>query len=556
MKNLRYIFLALILMQGALAYAKSSVPNVSKRFKNVPLSEVVSTLEKKTKFTIEYNPEDVDGSKLINTSFKQTRLTTVIKKLFGKDYTVKVKSKTKTVIITKKEVPAPTPSPQPSVAPQKEPDLNTEGVVTMAASEEQRQQNIDSIRRTTTLNTVSRLDSVMKITPRKVKQPAAEQPMPKYARCSHRLIAGVGAGYGEVLKHGHAAAQGDLNYAFFFTENWGVSVGLGLDYYRSLHKYSNAYDKVDYTDTDEEPEAVFRVREENMKLYHTLFVVDLPIMLQMEYPVKNVFLYGSVGARFGFPILHSTSLTGDQIQTGYYAKWDLTLEDMHEYGTTPISERGTFPVKTLTIAPQAEFGVAIPVREDLAVGIGAYGNVSVWNEKDVLPWQVGAKVSLRWSKPAKTKPLPTVYETITVQDTTWTVREIIDTIRTVRYDTIMHPAEAIAKVMEMSIIWFDLDKTIPKLDPPDMLDEIAAILVANPEQRIEVNGHTCDLGSKTYNEDLSMRRAQAVVDLLVQKGVRPDQMVVHAYANSKPYYSKSHDRILDRRVEIKPIIVE
>jgi len=558
MKHTFFYVILLLLLLPIVAEAASSMPEITKKYKNVPLSEVLQGLEKKTKYKIVYDPNEVDESKMINTTFKRTRLSSVVKRLMGKNYDVKAKTKTKTITVTKKPEPQRQPQPQRQAQPQQLNPLTT----TIAATEEQRLQNIDSIRQTIHLETVSHLDSTMKITSRKVKQPAEKQPEPKYAHCSHRIIAGAGVGYGEVIKNGSVAALGDVNYAFFFNDNWGVSVGLGIDYYQSQHNYNRDYVVHGYKDSDTEPEAELHVRESNMRNQHHLLTVNMPIMLQMEYPIASsssrpLAIYASVGPRIGYPVTHTNHLVGDRTQYAYYKKWDLTLENMHEYGTTPVDEKKDFDVKIPTIAPHAEVGVAIGVKENLAIGVGAYGNVSVWNEGDYLPWQVGAKVSVRWRKNVKPQPLPTVYETITVKDTTWTYSERIDTIRTIEYDTIMHPAaQAIAKVMERSIIWFDLDKTIPKLDPIDMLDEIAAILVENPEQRIEVNGHTCDLGGRAYNENLSMRRAKAVVKLLIEKGVRPEQMEIHAYANSQPYYSKVHDRYLDRRVEIVPIINE
>jgi len=554
----KFVVSLLILCSPLFVWAASSVPTITKSFKQTPLAEVVQKLEKKTKYTIAYDENEVDGNKMVTASFKQTRLNSVVKRIFGKGYDVKVQAKTKTITVSKKVVAQPSQSAQPVqlVQPVESPQAIT---TTMAATDEQRQQNIDSIRQTVKIETHSRIDSVMTVTERKAKQPAAEQPDPKYLHCSHRIIAGLGVGYGEVVKYGSVAGLGDVNYAFFFTENWGVSLGLGVDYYQSMRTYNDDYTIKGYQDTDTEPQADLQVSDRNMREWYHLLTINVPVQVQMEYPLpsttKPMWLYGSVGPRFGYPAVHTHRLKGDRTQVGYYEKWDLTLKNMHEYGARSVDEQSSFPVQKLTIAPHAELGVAIGVRENLAIGVGAYGNVSVWNEPDYLPWQVGAKVSVRWRKNVKPQPLPTVYETIVVKDTTWTYKQIVDTIRTIQYDTIMHPAaQAIQKVMERSIIWFDLDKTIPKLDPIDMLDEIADILIENPDQQIEVNGHTCDLGKKAYNEKLSLRRAQAVVKLLVEKGVRPEQMIVHAYANSQPYYSKIHDRYLDRRVEIVPVI--
>lgn len=543
-----------LLLWAVSVTAASSIPTITKRYKQVPLTEVLKGLEKKTHYTIVYNPNEVDGQRLITATFKDARLTSVVKRVFGKKYDVKLKKRIITVSLkpdpitttsqpqqaSTKTVPAPAPVAQDTMPK----------IVAMVGE--------DTVYQTQKTQLVSHWDTTMTVLEKKNKRPASVQPTPKYAHCSHHLIFGLGMGYGEVYQHGHVAAQGDVSYAFFWNDNWGVSIGLGADYYHSLHAYDNTSVVADYMDSDTEPEGEIRIHERNMKDHLRLLTLNIPLMLQMEYPLNSkrstldAKLYASLGIRIGYPLLHQTARTGDVEKTGYYEKWDLVLHDMHEYTATSVDEKCTFSTKTITLAPQAEVGVAFPVRDDLAVGVGVYANVNTLNKNDYLPWQVGAKVSVRWHQPVKTKPLPIVYEEYSVWDTTYTVREVIDTIQVLHYDTVP-AAQKIVEVMEKSIIWFDLNDIRPKLDPADMLDELASILVAHPEQQIEVNGHTCDLGSKSYNEQLSMKRAQAVADLLIEKGVRPEQLQVHGYANSKPYYSKSHDRVLDRRVEIVPI---
>ena len=52
-----------------------------------------------------------------------------------------------------------------------------------------------------------------------------------------------------------------------------------------------------------------------------------------------------------------------------------------------------------------------------------------------------------------------------------------------------------------------------------MLDEAVEILKANPEVKVEVQGHTDNVGDAGYNLDLSQRRAQSVAGVLISQGV-------------------------------------
>lgn len=556
MKAKKVILTFMVLWLSMQVFGASNMPSITKQYKNVPLSEVLRGLEKKTKYTIIYNPEEVDGQRLITSNFKDARLTYVIKRLMGKSFDVKVKGKIITIsLIPPQEDPASTPSKaadKESSNPVVAPTEPTPEIVSMVGE--------DTVYRSYTAQEVTRYDTIWKITKRKEQRPTLLQPTPLYANCSHHIFAGMGMGYGEVYRHGHVAATGDFNYAFFFKENWGVSAGIGIDYYHTSHAYEETYNK-EYVDTDGEIKVDLHVQNKNMRHDLRQVNINLPIMLHMEYQMglyragDNLIkpkVYAAVGARLGMPVFHRDNLKGEQVTSGYYEKWDLHLEGLHEYSTSPIEEQSEYEVKSFALAPQAEVGFAFPVNDKTDIAVGAYANVSVLNVKEYLPWQVGAKLSVRWNTPAKTKPRPVVYEDYFVYDSTFTLKEIKEKIRTVHYDTIP-AAKQIAAMMEKSIIWFDLNDITPKLEPADMLDRLAAILVKNPTQRIQVNGHTCDLGQKAYNEKLSMQRAQAVADLLIKKGVNPAQIKTQGFANSKPYYSAVHDRVLDRRVEILPI---
>lgn len=70
--------------------------------------------------------------------------------------------------------------------------------------------------------------------------------------------------------------------------------------------------------------------------------------------------------------------------------------------------------------------------------------------------------------------------------------------------------------------------------------------------RVEVAGHTCDLGSAEYNQRLSELRANSVADYLIQKGIDPDRLVIVGYGEDQPRVPNVSDenRRQNRRVVI------
>lgn len=76
-------------------------------------------------------------------------------------------------------------------------------------------------------------------------------------------------------------------------------------------------------------------------------------------------------------------------------------------------------------------------------------------------------------------------------------------------------------------------------------------LVANPDVQIEISGHTDNVGSQQYNQDLSLKRAQAVRNWLAQKGIASTRMKAVGKGENEPVASNETyaGRAENRRIE-------
>lgn len=83
------------------------------------------------------------------------------------------------------------------------------------------------------------------------------------------------------------------------------------------------------------------------------------------------------------------------------------------------------------------------------------------------------------------------------------------------------------------------------------LDKLLQILVENPNLKVEISGHTDNLGNATENIKLSTNRAKAVVDYLVNKGIAANRLTYKGYGSSKPIADNSTEkgRAKNRRTE-------
>ncbi len=102
-------------------------------------------------------------------------------------------------------------------------------------------------------------------------------------------------------------------------------------------------------------------------------------------------------------------------------------------------------------------------------------------------------------------------------------------------------------------IFFDFDKATLKKESTAELEKLLDILYKVPSMKIEISGHTDNKGSADYNKKLSERRAKAVVDYLLAKGIAADRLRYAGYGMERPLVSNDGEegRQLNRRTEFE-----
>ena len=93
---------------------------------------------------------------------------------------------------------------------------------------------------------------------------------------------------------------------------------------------------------------------------------------------------------------------------------------------------------------------------------------------------------------------------------------------------------AMHKPQVVENIFYDFDKATLRPESKKALDEMAQMLKDNPHVAIEMASHTDRKGSDEYNMRLSQRRAQSVVDYLIEAGVEKERLQPHGYGESRP----------------------
>ena len=108
-------------------------------------------------------------------------------------------------------------------------------------------------------------------------------------------------------------------------------------------------------------------------------------------------------------------------------------------------------------------------------------------------------------------------------------------------------------ITTLNNIFFETDSYALKDRSLTELEKIAAYLKRNPDLKIEISGHTDDVGSNEYNQILSLNRAAAVYNNLLDQGVKEERLSYKGYGKTQPAFPNDSDenRSKNRRIEFK-----
>jgi OOP family OmpA-OmpF porin len=100
-------------------------------------------------------------------------------------------------------------------------------------------------------------------------------------------------------------------------------------------------------------------------------------------------------------------------------------------------------------------------------------------------------------------------------------------------------------------IHFEFNKATIKPDSFPILDAIRDALEGNPKIKLEVQGHTDNVGNAAYNQKLSGARADSVRMYLAGHGIDPTRLTSKGYGLTQPIVPNSSEanRALNRRVQ-------
>ena len=153
---------------------------------------------------------------------------------------------------------------------------------------------------------------------------------------------------------------------------------------------------------------------------------------------------------------------------------------------------------------------------------------------------IGCAVTYRWTAPTGTLANPAERQTrwtAPMQEGTVpvTVTVTCPSDNKTASDTVnIQVTRPPAKTYTFEDVHFDFDRYSLRPEATRVLDEAVAAMKEDATLRLEIEGHTCNIGTAEYNLALGDRRANAVKDYLVSRGIGADRLRTVSYGEERP----------------------
>jgi OmpA-OmpF porin, OOP family len=126
----------------------------------------------------------------------------------------------------------------------------------------------------------------------------------------------------------------------------------------------------------------------------------------------------------------------------------------------------------------------------------------------------------------------------------------VDAYKEIKRDLYLVPIEK-GQTIRLNNIFFDFSKATLRPESFPELDRLVTIMSENKSMKIEMAGHTDNVGNDATNKKLSEERAKSVTDYIISKGIKKDRITIMGYGKAKPIDTNDTEegRQQNRRVE-------
>lgn len=385
----------------------------------------------------------------------------------------------------------------------------------------------------------------------------------------------------------------NLGYNYFITPHWGIGTGLGVQSFLSGSKLNY---NTSFTATDVDNEAyLFRTNYTDWEETQNAWMLDIPVGISYKTKLSQKWkLQTTLGGKISLPISAKYSTEAGSIQTtGFYPQYNAVVDEIPEIGFNTFTE---FPSKDITLNPvisaYLDLGGLYSLNKNLDLYIGAYANyalnnaidaqtsevyqqtggtyngVFVSNQTDkVTPISFGLKLGLTWHAKCKksvTTASPQLIQSKAIEAAPKPIEEAKPIIKEEPKPVIVpapkpDPYVEARKIAVATDIKFAFDSKRKANDlkvigdpQEEYLKQLAETLKANPDMKLRIVGHTCNISNHEINEQVGLKRAEVIKEKLLSYGVPESQLKTETRAYDEPLAPNTNEenRAKNRRVQL------
>ena len=274
--------------------------------------------------------------------------------------------------------------------------------------------------------------------------------------------------------------------------------------------------------------------------------------LGLTFQAKNGFFAGA-GVSWNVPSKARDLRFTDTDQFGDYYDWQFRI-GYHPGVKVYVPPPPPPPPPPPAPAPPPVHNLTVKAACDpCTVEVGKTSTVSA-----VATDSIGCSVTYRWTAPSGTLAQPAERSTL------WTASQQTGSVPVTVTVTCPSDNKTASDTVNIQVtrppvreytfedVYFDFDRYSLRPEATRVLDEAIAAMKENTTLRLEIEGHTCNIGTAEYNLALGDRRANSVKDYLVSRGIGADRLRTVSYGEEKPKYDNSREetRRLNRRAAL------
>ncbi|QEC40656.1 OmpA family protein [Pseudobacter ginsenosidimutans] len=386
------------------------------------------------------------------------------------------------------------------------------------------------------------------------------------------------------MKHGDVSLKPGFQLGFGYMRSigrrWGIRTGVELGLYQSKVSLDPGTQFTSYEIDSENSAFEYRVKANGYREEQKFWALKIPVMLQLHPEFNKNGLYAQLGVQLGLPVSNSYSTSADQISaTGYYPDYNLEITELpvHGFGTqNGWKGKGEYDFN-LSWSAAAELGWRFRIAANNNLYAGFYVDYGLNNikksegEGSLLNYQpeglaqskaagvfslknetgnarlmaYGIKLRIGFGSgktkkkieppPAPPPPPPPalVIDTPVVVTPVPVEPVVIESVvvSEVHADSLTDDE---MKLLGSPFLFGKVGDTTLSASAKQHVIAIAEILKKHPELIVNIEGHTCNIGTDAVNKRIGLGRANAVAAALKAEGVDAGSLQTTSRAHLQP----------------------